>query len=298
MDKNIDYKKLKDARIDSGMKQKEIAASLNIEQPHYSKMENGKRGIRFEQAKIIADMLGKNINEFLTGNNDNSSSKNTLKMENEFLKSMLSLYSANIDSELFGLMHSYDNRYPEYQLPYHDFLKDGHSNPEAAIEEIKQALIDYEQTGMYPAFYGDLPGGIEYLRDKDDKWLNDFVRKEENYDLIFVIIGCPTFQEKEDIMLAFKDMLKENPLIHGFFQYGLLEKSYFAIWWDQYLEDGKLTLTGDGARPILSNPWPVRKTGGMGYENPNIDLEETSRKKEERENIRKKMRSVLVDQYQ
>ena len=50
-------KTLKDLRIKNNIKIKEIAALLNISEPFYSQIENGKRTLTYAMAKKIASIF-------------------------------------------------------------------------------------------------------------------------------------------------------------------------------------------------------------------------------------------------
>ena len=64
MDSQIDYRKLRESREDKDLKQKELAAKLNITPSAYSRIERGERGLRVEQLKVIAEVLEEDISEF------------------------------------------------------------------------------------------------------------------------------------------------------------------------------------------------------------------------------------------
>jgi transcriptional regulator with XRE-family HTH domain len=295
MDKIIDYKKLRDSRVDKDLKQKEIAAKLNIEQSTYSKMEKGKIGIRPEQLAIIAEAVGKNIDELLkqeAKTNNNKNSQEVLKAENEFLKSMLKLYSSFIEEEVFDWEYKYA---PEHEFTFEQYLKakgEFGCSPECAVMRIKEDVEEFQKDGGCFLWDGEIV--IKNFIGKDDKWLSEFVRKEENYDLVSFFLGNPRYTTSEEYYQTFKNMLKENPLIHNLFRYGLLENYR----WNEYLKEMKSTPTGDGSHPSY-NPWPVKKQDGgidLGM-SPTVDLITTSRKREEREKIRGKMKSLLPDKY-
>jgi transcriptional regulator with XRE-family HTH domain len=290
MDKKIDYKKLRDSRVDKDLTQKEMAAKLNIEQSAYNKIEKGKRGIRVEQLKTIADILGRDINEFITGNNfgnENSQNQTQLQDQNTFLKAMLKLYSTNVESELFSLMNGYYSNYPEYELSFDEYINSTIGFPDMVVSGIKYDIEDYTKGKEFDNYYNDFfENGIEYFVGKADSWIMNFVLEEANYGFSLRALHCPMHNSYEDMFSAFKDMLKENELIHSFFQHGLLENSWFSDFWTQYLIENKSTLTGDGSRPKYKS--------GDFCTIPEIDLDYTNKKREERENIRKKMHSILI----
>ena len=63
------YPRLRDLREDADKTQKEIAALLGIDQSDYSKIENGKRHMSFEQCKRLAVAL-KTSMDYLAGLTD------------------------------------------------------------------------------------------------------------------------------------------------------------------------------------------------------------------------------------
>ena len=120
------------------------------------------------------------------------------------------------------------------------------------------------------------------------------MKNEKNYEIVFHLLHCPSYTKNEDIYLAFKEMLKENPIIHEFFQYGLLEKSWFSDLWKEYLKEMKSSLTGDGAHPIYKK-FDFIVTNEQKKFSLTIDVIKTTNKKNERESIRKKMKNLLID---
>src|SRR6266516_728554 len=117
MDKKIDYKKLRDSRVDKDLKQKEIAAKLNITSSAYSRIERGERGLRVEQLKVIADMFGKNIKEFFKEkeNSTNANSSNIqeiMKTEIEPLEKIFCMVSTEIEQNVLEVFRKYDSKYP------------------------------------------------------------------------------------------------------------------------------------------------------------------------------------------
>lgn len=298
INKDIDYKKLKDTRVDNDIKQKEIAAKLNITPSAYSRIERGERGLRVEQLKAISEMLGKDINVFLKKNmNENNrdfENPESLKEEITFLKSMLKLVSTNVEAELFETFHRYDAQYPMQILSFEDYLKDHHTNPDYAEVQIKKDVEDYLENKIYPGYYNEVYGknGIEIFINKNDEWIKQFVRKEENYHIIFEVIGTPYHINPQNSLLSFKDMLRENPLIHRLFQYGFLENSWFNFLWQQYLEEMKSSLTGDGTYPIYIYPMKDGHPDFMSGKRT-LDSETNNRERQEREAIRVKMAEIL-----
>jgi transcriptional regulator with XRE-family HTH domain len=284
MDKKIDYKKLRDTRVDKDLTQKEMAAKLSVEQSAYNKMESGKNGIRAEQLVIIAEALGKTPNDLLKKDKMGNVKIDSVQSENEFLKSMLKLYRSHIQSELCELSYKYENKFPYYEYTFEQFLEQENDwqGPNDAVERIKEDVKEWikDESCSYFYFEWDKENGIRNFIDKDDIWLNEFVRKEENYDLVFWIVGCPTYQTQEDYYKAFKNMLEENRFIHEFFQYGLMEDHPY---WQKYLEENKSTFTGDGMQPyneLIESQLVANK-------------EKTLISRKNREEIRSKMRQVL-----
>jgi transcriptional regulator with XRE-family HTH domain len=154
MDREIDYKKLRNFRVDQDFKQKEIAAKLNITPSAYSRIERGERGLRVVQLKVIAEILGKNINEFFKEiKTMKANTTHEMKMEIKLLESILGMISAEVESELFSLYYIYDSKYPDYPLTYEEYLSDSYSNPEMAIWSIKNEIKQYNKTGENPSYY-------------------------------------------------------------------------------------------------------------------------------------------------
>lgn len=149
MDKKIDYKKLRDFRVDKDFKQKEIAAMLNIVPSAYSRIERGERGLRVEQLKIIAEMLGKNINEFFKEKELNNNINNGKIMEGqvELLESIVCMISADIEEQLFRMFYKYEQVYPTIPFPYEEYIKGNHvaASPDDAISEIKDLVKGYAE---------------------------------------------------------------------------------------------------------------------------------------------------------
>lgn len=57
--------KLKKARLDAGLKQKEVAKKLNKPQSYISKSESGERRLDITELKRFADLYKKSINYFI-----------------------------------------------------------------------------------------------------------------------------------------------------------------------------------------------------------------------------------------
>jgi transcriptional regulator with XRE-family HTH domain len=58
--------RIKKLRENQGLFQRQLAASLEIDTPMYSKIERGERRAKREQVLKIAELLQTNINELLT----------------------------------------------------------------------------------------------------------------------------------------------------------------------------------------------------------------------------------------
>lgn len=280
MDKEIDYKKLRDGRKDKDLSQKALADKLFISRSAYSKLENGKKGVRVEQLGIIAKVLGKNIDYFLKEKNTTQNMTGNIKNETDLLESLLALIAVGAEEELFSLYHQYSDKYPYQQFSYEDFLdcESPMGNPEGAVEEIKKLTKEYEEIlpnpgewyrnrvnslyeqfdregkrdsqGNYSGvnysedFVGFHPfchvfGRVEFdlFKDKDDAWILRYVTDENNYyDFTYHIINGGYYQTNENSLLAFIEMLDENPIILKLFKYGLLENSWFGGYWKSYLD--------------------------------------------------------------
>jgi len=62
----IFLRKLKNARIEAGLTQKEVSQLLNKPQSYVSKCESGERRIDFVELEIFAEIYGKDISYFKT----------------------------------------------------------------------------------------------------------------------------------------------------------------------------------------------------------------------------------------
>lgn len=240
MGKHINYKKLRDLRVDKDLTQKEMASKLNVVPSAYSKIERGKRILRVDQLEIIAHVLGKDISDFIiraknNANNSNPDPIENLKIEVELLEKILLVISAEVEKHLFEIIHKYASNYPERPLTYEEFLKDSHCNPDEAVWLIKRYVEEYQKDGEEIIFGKNV--SVKKFIGRDDKWIKDFVTKEENYEAVFEWMMAPHLQSQEDLYSAFKDFLNAEPLIHTLFKYGLLEESWHAQYWKKYQEE-------------------------------------------------------------
>lgn len=176
----VDYKKLRDLRIDNDMKQKEIAAKLNITPSAYSRLESGKRQIRTEQLNIIAQVLGKNITYFFKkSTHDESIEENaeTLKAEISLLKSMLHLLSVGVEQELDYLDNQYISKYEPIKYSFSDFIEDGSSK--IALLQFKKYIKEYEDLMDRP---------YEWYKEQLEKTFPNYNQQEKNPDWINSLI--------------------------------------------------------------------------------------------------------------
>lgn len=58
--------KIKELRESSGLLQRQLAASLEIDTPMFSKIERGERRAKREHVLILAELLDINVNDLLT----------------------------------------------------------------------------------------------------------------------------------------------------------------------------------------------------------------------------------------
>ena len=58
-------KRLKDARIESGLKQEEVASKLGKPQSYVSKIERGERRVDIAEIKLFAKVYQKSIDYFI-----------------------------------------------------------------------------------------------------------------------------------------------------------------------------------------------------------------------------------------
>lgn len=288
MDRTIDYKKLRNFREDKGLKQKQMADKLNITPSAYSRIEKGERGLRVEQLKVIAEVFGKNINEFLKEGKENNSPQG-MKAEIELLETILRVISVDVEIGLFDLFYKYSSNYPEYPLAFEEYLTDPHCNPQMAISQIKDDIEAYKKdissSSLYDELYGDK--GIKHIMNRSDTWLKHFVTQEGNYEIIYEALMSPHYQKEEDLFSAFKDMLRENPIVHTLFQYGLFETSWFTNYWAKYLEEMKSSISGDGANAAL-----IQNTDSFRSSEMDGHIPAESRKNRER--IREKLKNIFT----
>lgn len=292
-DKKVDYDKLKEFRKSKKISQKEMAKKLNIEQSSYSKIENGERGMRTEQLTLIAEKLEIKIHDLLIRvSGTKSDLEPDIKAEYEFLKPMIQLLSTIIEAEIHDIYYRYEHKYPLHLLSFEEYLVDEHSGPRSVVMQIKEDIEDYKKDNTFEDYYKDwYKQGIKYFIGKSDEWLLKYAMNEKYYDINICLIGYPSYIKPEDMMTAFGDMLKENPLVHKLFQYGLLEKSWYSGFWKKYLSEKKFTLTGDGHHE--HEKFPEYDKNGKCIFPPKIDVKSTEAYRKKRELIRAKMYSVI-----
>lgn len=287
MDRTIDYKKLRNFREDKGLKQKQMADKLNITPSAYSRIEKGERGLRVEQLKVIAEVLGKKYDAFFKEGKENNSPQG-MKTEIELLETILCMISREAEIELFTQFYKYSSNYPEYPLVFEEYLTDPHCNPQMAISQIKDDIEEYKKEASYPFLYDELYGdkGIKHFMNRSDTWLKHFVTQKENYTIIYEALMSPHYQKEEDLFSAFKDMLRENPIVHILFQYGLFETSWFTNYWAKYLEEMKPSISGAAANAALIQNVDSSKPSEM-------DGLTTAESRKNRERIREKLKNIF-----
>src|ERR1043165_3805084 len=197
MDSQIDYRKLRESREDKDLKQKELAAKLYITPSSYSRIERGERGLRVEQLKVIAEVLEEDISEFLKEKKKDSIGSHPrdydLQKEITILDSVLSMISVEVEQDLFSVLAFYNGLYPWYPLSFDQYLIDQNVNPTTAVFAIKEELYYCEPIGTYPEFCKACDErGIQHHVDNEE-WLNEFVRKKENYDLVYGYLSFPEY---------------------------------------------------------------------------------------------------------
>lgn len=62
--------KLKQARVEAGLTQKEAAKALGKPQSFISKCESGERRVDFVELELLAELYGKDLKFFRTGDKD------------------------------------------------------------------------------------------------------------------------------------------------------------------------------------------------------------------------------------
>ena len=211
-----------------------------------------------------------------------------MKTEIELLETILCMISREAEIELFTQFYKYSSNYPEYPLPFEDYLTDPHCNPPMAISQIKDDIEAYKKEGTCPFLYDELFGdkGIKHFMNRSDTWLKHFVTQKENYTLVNGVLMSPYYQKEEDLFSAFKDMLRENPIFHCLFQYGLFEASWFTNYWIHYLEEMKSPISGDGANAALIQNTDSSKPSEM-------DGLTTAESRKNKERIREKLKNIF-----
>lgn len=244
MDKAI-LEKVKELRLNKGLKQATIASMLNISQPAYSRLERGDREFRLDQLKRIVEICGHEL-ETLFDENERTvkATDNGKKLitEIQLLHSILRTISSEIDVCVFHLLHGqYHTKY-EVPQPFADYLRDKQFGPEYAVQE----LTDFVQSILEARKRGDKITGFEewaltQFEKQTTEWLDNFVRNEDNYEAVLEIVGGPYSVSSINELNAFKDLLDANLLVRTLFQFGLSKDSWFNLMWKKY-QDGDMNL--------------------------------------------------------
>lgn len=204
--------------------------------------------------------------------------KKRIKNETELLESIICLLGTGIEDMLLHTFNRFANQLSSIPYPFEEYIEGEHpyACPDYAVRQIKKLIKEYEEFKSDPISWHknnyfpigitrDADGKIvedeivpkdyenemyfshffgrkqyDYFKDKDDKFLKDFVSAEENYNFIhFGILNGVEYIKEEDMYNAFKDMLNAEPMAITLFQFGLLEESWFKQYWKQYLREKK-----------------------------------------------------------
>ncbi len=180
MNDPIDYKKIRNLRIDSDLGQKELAAKLNISPSAYSRLERGVRKIRMEHLEIIAPALGKDIADFLKNSKKSRSIEGhpeSLKSEIDLLESMMYLICAGIEQELDYMDNRYISKYEPIPYSYEEFLNE--NGPKIALSQFKKYIKEYGELKDRP---------YEWYRERMEELYPNINEKEKNPDWINSLI--------------------------------------------------------------------------------------------------------------